>query len=218
VSAKLLVAFLASAALNLQDFPPTPAPVGPEHVDSGTVVNYEEGRNVVIRRPDGSQAIYPVASNLNWPPDLRMYGWVNVYWEDLADGSFRVTRLTTEPPTPTPVPATPTEPPPPTLPPPPPATPTPTPGPARPVKKGPPVRLSIENAVTLVAINPGHSITVQDKGGARHTYRLDASSQLPAKLAAKQKVIVETKTVQGTTVVTRVVYPEIVITNVPKSP
>lgn len=209
----LLLSLLAATAMAGQEPGPTPAPSGPEQVDFGTVVNYEEGRNVVIRRADGSQAIYPVASNLNWPPELRMYGWVNVYWVPLEGGGFRVTRLTTVLPTPTAVPPTPTPEPPPTLPP---APPTTTPGPAQPVRKGPPVRLSMENAVTVVAIEKGRSITVRDKNGVRRTYGLDASSQLPPKLAVKQKVVVETKTVDGATVVKRVDYPEIVISNVPK--
>jgi hypothetical protein len=204
---------LFAAAATGQEPGAMPAPAGPEQVDSGTVVNYEEGRNVVIRRDDGTQAIYPVASNLNWPPELKMYGWVNVYWVPVEGGGIRVTRLTTEPPTPTPVPATPTQPPPPTLPP---APPTPTPGPSRPVKKGAPVRLSMENAVTVVAIDREHSITVKDKDEVRRTYRLDASSELPPRLAVRQKVVIETKTVDGATFVKRVVYPDIVITNVPK--
>lgn len=204
----LLALLAAAAAVAVQE--PAPASAGPEQVDSGTVLNYEQGRNVVIRRPDGSQKLYPVASNLNWPPDLRMGGWVNVHWEPLEGGGIRVTRLTTVPPTPTAVAPTPTRLPPPTLPP---APPPPTPRAERP---GEPVRLWPENAVTVVAIEKGRSITVRNKDGAVRTYALDATSQLPPKLAVRQKVVVETKTAGGATVVKRVAYPEIVISNVPK--
>jgi hypothetical protein len=212
--ALLFAAFLTASFAAGQE--PTVVPSGPEQVDSGTVVNYEQGRNIVIRRADGTQAVYPVASNINWPPELQMNGWVNVYFEPLEGGAFHVTRLTTVLPTPTVVPPTPTAPPPPTLPPQPSPVAAPTPKPGKTPPKGAPVRLSMENAVTLISIERGHRLTVQGSDGIKRTYLLDASSQLPPKLSVRQKVIVETKTVDGATVVRRVSYPEIVISNVPK--
>ena len=211
--AALLVSVLLAAAV-VAGQEATPAPAGTEQVDSGTVVNYEQGRNVVIQRPLGTQQVYPVASNIIWPPDLRMNGWVNVYFVPLQGGAIHVTRLTTVPPVPTAAPPTPTSPPPLLLPPEPAATPTPKA--ARTLPKGAPVRLSMENSATVVAIEPGRSITVQGTDGSKRTYRLDASSQLPARLALQQKVIVETKTENGAQVVRRVLYPAIVISNVPK--
>lgn len=209
--AALFVAIAAAA----QESTPTPAPLGPEQVDSGTVVNYEQGRNIVIRRADGSQAIYPVASNILWPPDLKMYGWANVYYALLEGGGFHVTRLTTVAPTPTAVAPTPAPLPPPPLPSPLPRT-TPATGTGQPVPKGAPVKLLMADAVTVTAYQKGNHLTVKQKDGTRRTYPLDASSELPPRLAVKQKVIVETKTVNGKSVVRRVVYPEIVISNVPK--
>ncbi len=209
-------AFLAATLATAQEGTPTPAPIGTEQVDSGTVVNYEQGRNIVIRRADGSQAIYPVASNILWPPDLKMYGWANVYYTLFEDGGFHVTRLTTLPPTPTPIAPTPapiqaSSPPPP----PPPSTATTAAKAEGP--KGAPVQLLMEDAATVTAYEKGRRLTVRQKDGTRRTYLLDSSSVLPPRLAVKQKVIVETKTVRGKTVVARVVYPEIVISNVPKS-
>lgn len=211
----LVLTFLFSGVLAAQD--PTPGPVGPEQVDSGTILNYEEGRNIVIRRPDGSQIVYPLASNVNWPPELKMYGWVNVYFEPLQGGGFHVTRLTTVLPAPTAVPPTPTLPPPS----PPPALPSasqpaPSPIPVRTGPKGAPVKLSMENSVTIIALEPGRRMTVRGRDGIKRTYLLDASSLLPPKLSVQQRVILETKTVDGAQVVSRVVYPEIVISNVPK--
>jgi len=75
----------------------------------------------------------------------------------------------------------------------------------------------MEDAATVTAYEKGRRLTVRQKDGTRRTYLLDSSSVLPPRLAVKQKVIVETKTVRGKTVVARVVYPEIVISNVPKS-
>jgi hypothetical protein len=207
-------AFLATTFATAQEGTPTPAPIGTEQMDSGTVVNYELGRNIVIRRPDGSQAIYPVASNILWPPELKMYGWANVYYTLFEDGGFHVTRLTTVPPTPTPVPPTPAPIQAPSLPPP---LPTAPPAAKTEAPKGAPVQLLMEDAVTVTAYERGRRLSVRQKDGTRRTYLLDSSSVLPPKLAVKQKVIVETKTVKGKIVVRRVVYPEIVISNVPKS-
>jgi hypothetical protein len=207
---------LAAAAAAAQEETPTPAPAGPEQVDSGTVVNYEQGRNIVIRRPDGSQATYPVASNINWPPDLKMYGWANVYFEPLEGGGFHVTRLTTLPPTPTPEPSTATPTVPPSLPSPVPKAP-PVTAAARTAPKGAPVKLSMPDAVTVTAYEKGRQLSVRQKDGTSRSYLIDSSSLLPPKLAVNQKVIVETKTVNGKLFVLRVVYPEIVISNVPKS-
>ena len=213
----LAVVLLASAVAAAQQSTPTPAPISPEQVDSGTVINYEQGRNIVIRRPDGSQAIYPVASNINWPPELKMYGWANVYYALLEDGGFHVMRLTTEQPTPTPVPVSPTPTPlPPAL-----ASPSRTAPPAitavRTAPIGAPVKLLMEDAVTVTAYEKGRRLSVRLKDGTKRSYLLDSSSQLPPKLAVNQKVIVEAKDVNGKPYARRVVYPEIVISNVPKS-
>ena len=212
-SLALLAAGFAAAQM------PTPAPAaGPEQVDSGPLLNYEEGRNVVLQRPDGTSKVYPVASNLNWPPDMGLSGWVNVYFVPLQGGGFRVTRLTTIPLTPTPPPPPPTEPPA-LSPPPAPATPSPQPTSAPPRKtvKGPPVKMSIENSVRVKSLNKGRQITVVGKDGAERVYELDDASELPKNLSAGKRVIIETKKVNGRVVVSRIVYPEVVISNVPKS-
>jgi hypothetical protein len=212
----LTAVFLTVATAAAQDGTPTPAPVGPEQMDSGTVVNYEQGRNIVIRRPDGSQAVYPVASNILWPPELKMYGWANIYFEPLADGDFHVTRLTTLVPTPTPAAPAQTSAPPASLPPPLPPGPPPT-ATARRAPKGAPVRLLMEDAVIITAYQKGQRLSVRQKDGTRRSYLIDASSYLPPGLAVRQRVIVEARTVNGKPFVESVTYPEIVISNAPKS-
>ena len=210
-SLALLAAGVAAAQM------PTPAPAaGPEQVESGPLLNYQEQYNVVMQRPDGTSKVYPVPSNLDWPPDIGISGWINVYFVPLVGGGFRVTRLTT-------VPLTPTPPPPPTAeailaptPAPPAPLPQPTSAPPRKTVKGPPVQMSIEKSVRVKAIDKGRSITVVGKDGVDHAYALDASSELPKNLSAGKRVIVEIKNVDGRDVVSRIVYPEVVISNVPK--
>ena len=75
----------------------------------------------------------------------------------------------------------------------------------------------MEDAVIVTAYQRGQRLSVRQKDGTRRSYLIDASSYLPPRLAVRQRVIVEARTVNGKPFVQSVTYPEIVISNAPKS-
>lgn len=190
-----------------------PAATGPEQADTGVVVNYEEGRNVVLRRADGTQVVYPVPATIVFPPELRLYGTATVYRVPLAGGGFRVTRLTSGPPragetvgrgASEPAPAAVGE-----------------PGVSEPntstasaaagsahkkpgVVAGRPVGIAKAVPYSVVAIEPGKSLTLRRPEGTTVTLPLAKKADVPKTLAPGQSVTIRTRTVHGKKVVTRV--------------
>jgi hypothetical protein len=171
--------------------------IGPEVPFTARVVQWEEGRSVTVRLPDGSTRVVPVPSNILFPPDLRPGGDVTLLVRQTSDGTYRVTGMTTGPrPAPTPAPAAPS------------AAPAP-PGAASPSsatvsmppssgqKGGPPahgkavVRAAfVSVSGTVTAYEKGTSITVKDKNGKVRTLKIAAGATVPEDLSVGDKVVV----------------------------
>jgi hypothetical protein len=188
------------------------AATGPEQADTGVVVNFEEGRNVVLRRADGTQVVYPVPATIVFPRELRLYETATVYRVPLAGGGFRVTRLAAGPPragettgrgAPEPTPAATEEP----------GVSEPNTGEApaaagsvhrRPGVSGRPVTLSKAPAYTVVAYEAGKSLTVRRPEGTTVTFPLAKKADVPKALVPGLSVTIRTRTEHGKKVVTRV--------------
>jgi hypothetical protein len=190
-----------------------PAPTGPEQADTGIVVNYEEGRNLVLRRTDGTQVVYPVPATMVFPPELRLFETATVYRVPLPGGGFRVTRLSAGPPragetvgrgAPEPAPSAVDEA----------GVSTPNTGAApaaagsvhkKPgVSAGRPVTVSKVPPYTVVAYDAGKSLTLRRADGTTVTFALSKKADVPKDLAPGRSVTVRTKIERGKTVVSRV--------------
>jgi hypothetical protein len=68
---------------------------GPELSVTAQVIQWEEGRSITVRLPNGETRVVPVPSNIIFPPDLRLGGNVTFLVRQTEDGRFRVTGLTT---------------------------------------------------------------------------------------------------------------------------
>lgn len=189
-----------------------PAATGPEQADTGLVVNFEEGRNVVLRRADGTQVVYPVPATFVFPPELRLHEPATVYRVPLADGGVRVTRLSAGLPragessgrsAPERAPAAVEEPgrsEPPT---------GAAPAAAGSVHRKPgvaprPVSVSKALAYTLVALEPGKSVTLRRPEGTTVTFPLAKKADVPKSLAPGRSVTIRTRAERGKRVVTRI--------------
>jgi hypothetical protein len=189
------------------------AAAGPEQADTGVVLNFEEGRNVVLRRADGTQVVYPVAATLSFPPELRLYEQATVYRVPLAGGGFRVTRIAVGPPR---------------------AGETVGRGPAEPAKANveepgvsePPtgeapaaagsvhrkpgvapgrrVTVGTTQPYTVVGYAPGKSLTLRRPEGMVVTFPLARKADVPKNLAPGLSVTIRTRSERGKRVVTRV--------------
>lgn len=188
-----------------------PAATGPEQADTGVVVNFEEGRNVVLRRADGTQVVYPVPATFVFPPELRLYGAATVYRVPLAGGGFRVTRLSAGPPragesagrgAPEPPPAAVEEP----------GRSEPETG-AAPAAAGSvhrkpgvaprPVSVAKAPSYTVVALD-GKSLTLRRPEGTTVTFPLAKKADVPKGLSPGRSVTIRTRTERGKKVVVRV--------------
>jgi hypothetical protein len=188
-----------------------PAATGPEQADTGVVLNFEEGRNVVLRRADGTQVVYPVPATIVFPHELRLYEAATVYRVPIAGGGFRVTRLAAGPPragettgrgAPQPAPAAVEEP----------GVSEPNTGPdpaagsahRKPGVSGRPVSVSKAAPYTVVSYEAGKSLTLRSPEGTTVSFPLAKKADVPKVLAAGQSVTIRTKTEHGKKVVTRV--------------
>lgn len=189
-----------------------PAAAGPEQADTGVVVNFEEGRNVVLRRADGTQVVYPVPATFVFPPELRLYETATVYRVPLAGGGFRVTRLSAGPPragealgrgASGTAPAAAEEP----------GVSEPNTGTApaaagsvhrRPGVSGRRVSVTKSPPYTVVAYEPGKSLTLRRAEGTTVTFALARKADVPKGLAPGRAVTIKTRTERGKRVVTRV--------------
>jgi hypothetical protein len=174
---------------------------GPEVPFTARVVQWEEGRSVTVRLPDGATRVVPVPSTILFPPGLRPGGDVTLLVRQTSDGTYRVTGMTTGPAAaatmaPATAPAAPA------------AAPVP-PGAASPSsatvsmppssgqKGGPPTHgksvvraafVSVAGKVT--AYEKGTSITVKDKKGKLRTLKIAEGATVPEELAVGDKVVV----------------------------
>ncbi len=185
-----------------------PAAAGPEQADSGVVVNFEEGRNVVLRRADGTQVVYPLSATLAFPPELRLYGTATVYRVPLAGGGFHVTRLTAGPPRAGETVGR--------------AAPQPAEEPGRsepqtgeaPAAAGSvhrkpgvaprPVTVTKTLTYTVVSFEPGKSLTLRRPEGTIVTFPFAKKADVSKGLAPGRSVTIRTRTEHGKKVVSRV--------------
>ncbi len=201
-----------------------PAPAGPEEADTGVVVNFEEGRNVVLRRADGTQIVYPVAGTIAFPPELRLYEQATVYRVPLAGGGFRVTRLVVGPPgAGERTGRGPAEPPPSNVEEPGVSEPSTGPAPAsagsvhrRNGVAGRAVSVAKALPYTVVAFEPGRTLTLRRPEGTSVVLSLSRKAVVPKGLAPGQTVTIRTRTEHRKRVVTlvRLAGPTPVLTNV----
>lgn len=190
-----------------------PTATGPEQADTGVVVNYEVGRNVVLRRADGTQVVYPVPSTFVFPPELRLFETATVYRVPLSGGDFRVTRLLAGPPragetvgrgAPEPTPAAADEP----------GVSQPNTGPSpaaagsvhrKPsVSAGRPVSVAKAPPYTVVAYEAGKSLTLRRADGTTVAFALSKKADVPKNIAPGRSVTIRTRSERGKRVVTRV--------------
>lgn len=168
--------------------------IGPEVSVVAEVVQWETGRSITVRLPDGSTRVVPVPSNIIFPPDLAPGLRITFFARQTSDGRFRVTGLTTGatsvPPfqqAPPPA-AAPAPPPPDTAAPAPPPMLTPPPSPP----KGQAVRgasyLTIRGTVTTYV--SGASVTVTEKSGKVRTIAVAKDAKVPGNLAVGESVAV----------------------------
>ncbi len=180
-----------------EDIATSPA-TGPEFSVTGQVVQWEEGRSITVRLPNGDTRVVPVPANMIFPPDLRPGGNVTFVVRQTEDGRFRVIGVTTgmttvpayfgAPPTPPPVePAAPEHLPPaaPTV-----STPPSTAGAGGPPPKGKTViRVSyLTVSGTVKALEKGVSITITEKSGRDRTLAIAKGAAVPEDLAVGQTV------------------------------
>ncbi len=190
-----------------------PTATGPEEADTGIVVNYEEGRNVVLQRSDGTRVVYPIPATLVFPPELRLSETATVYRVPLSGGGFRVTRLSAGPPragetvgrgAPERAPSAADEA----------GVSAPNTGLApaaagsvhkKPgVSAGRPVSVSKAPPYTVVAYEAGKTITLRRADGTTVVFALAKKADVPKGLAPGRSVTVRTKTERGKTVVSSV--------------
>ncbi len=180
-----------------EDIATSPA-TGPEFSVTGQVVQWEEGRSITVRLPNGETRVVPVPANMIFPPDLRPGGNVTFIVRQTEDGRFRVTGLTTgmtgvpayfgaapTPPageTPASVPVSPAVP---TV-----STPPPTAGTGAAPPKGKTVIRSSYLTVsgTVKALEKGVSITIAEKSGRTRTFAIAKGAAVPEDLAVGQTV------------------------------
>ncbi len=168
--------------------------IGPEVSVVAEVVQWETGRSITVRLPDGTTRVVPVPSNIIFPPDLKPGLRVTFFARQTSDGRFRVTGMTTgatsvaplqQAPPPA---AAPAPPPPDTTVPAPPQIPTPGPLPPR----GKAVReasyLTVRGTVT--AYEKGASVTVTQKSGKVLTIAIAKAAKVPDDLAVGENVSV----------------------------
>ena len=171
---------------------------GPEFSVSAQVVQWEEGRSITVRLPNGETRAVPIPSNMIFPPDLRPGGNVTFLVRQTVDGRFRVTGLTTGmtsvPPYFGAAPAAAPEPP---------AAPAPA-APAPPGVSAPPVTAQpggpptrgkavvgasfLTVSGTVKALEKGASITITEKSGRERTLALAKGTALPENLAVGDPV------------------------------
>lgn len=169
---------------------------GPEFSVQTQVVQWEEGRSITVILPNGVQRVVPVASNIQFPPDLRPGGYVTFLVRQTSDGRFRVTGLTTGGSSAPPLAMSSPQPPPPQ--PPPVAAPpsgsvsappvTTQPGPPPPRGKAVVGAAFITVTGTVKEYTKGVSITVVESSGREHTLSLADGAAIPDGLAVGERV------------------------------
>ncbi len=167
---------------------------GPEVPFTAQVVQWEEGRSITIRLPDGQTRVVPVASSVLFPPDLRPGGAVTILTRQTADGTYRVTGLRTgtlaeRPAAPATAPAVPattavvpfsaTV-----------STPPVSSQPGAPARRGKTfVGASfLKISGTVKSLEKGRSITIVDSSGRERTLPLAEGARVPDGLTAGDKV------------------------------
>jgi hypothetical protein len=168
--------------------------IGPEVSVKAEVVQWETGRSITVRLPDGSTRVVPVPSNIIFPPDLAPGLRVTFFARQTSDGRFRITGLTTgvtsvpplqqaPPPAAAPAPApseTPSPAPPPML--------TPPPSPPKGIAVVGPTYLTIRGTVT--AYEQGATITVTEKSGRVREIAIASDAKVPGDLSVGESVTV----------------------------
>jgi hypothetical protein len=182
-----------------EDVATSPA-TGPEFSVTGQVVQWEEGRSITVRLPNGETRVVPVPANMIFPPDLRPGGNVTFIVRQTEDGRFRVVGVTTgmtavpayfgAPPTPPP--GAPAAAPPvaaaaPTV-----STPPATTGagPAPPKGKTVIGHSFMTVSGTVKAFEKGVSITITEKSGRHRTLAIAKGATVPEDLAVGERVTV----------------------------
>jgi hypothetical protein len=172
---------------------------GPEVAVTAEVVQWEEGRSITVRLPDGSTRVVPVPSTIIFPPGLRPGLKVTFLVRQTSDGRYRVTGLTTGatsapalvgvPPAAPPAPEKAGAPPPAPseispAPPPPALTPPPSP------PKGAAVLGAAYMSVrgTVTAFEEGVSITIKEKSGRVRTLKLTPDAKVADDVAVGTKI------------------------------
>jgi hypothetical protein len=170
--------------------------IGPEISVSAEVVQWETGRSITVRIPDGTTRVVPVPSNIIFPPDLAPGLRITFFARQTSDGRFRVTGLTTGA---TSVPPLLQAPPPAAAPPPPPPPPdaaAPAPPPMLTPPPSPPKGAAVRGATYLTirgkvtAYESGVSVKVTQKSGRVLTISLAKDAKVPADLAVGESVSV----------------------------
>ena len=173
--------------------------IGPEVSVTTEVVQWETGRSITVRLPDGSTRVVPVPSNIIFPPDLAPGLRVTFFARQTSDGRFRITGLTTgatsvpplqqaplqqaPPPAAAPAPApseTPAPAPPPML--------TPPPSPPKGIAVVGPTYLTVRGTVT--AYEQGATITVTEKSGRVREIAIASDAKVPGDLSVGESVTV----------------------------
>ncbi len=174
---------------------------GPEIPFTAQVVQWEEGRSITVRLPNGETRVVPVPSTIQFPPDLRPGGSVTVLVRQTSEGRYRVTGLTTAY-----MVASPLSPPPQAQPAPAPAA-APAPAPPAPAPatvSSPPVSTQpgapaprgktvvgasyLTVSGTVKAYEKGVSITIAEPSGREKTLSLADGASVPPTLAVGETV------------------------------
>jgi hypothetical protein len=168
--------------------------IGPEVSVVAEVVQWETGRSITVRLPDGTTRVVPVPSNIIFPPDLAPGLRVTFFARQTSDGRFRVTGLTTGA---TSVPPLQQAPPPAAAPaPPPPDTAAPAPPPMLTPPPSPPKGQAVRGASyltirgTVTAYESGTSVTVTEMSGKVRKIAVAKVAKVPGDLAIGESVAV----------------------------
>jgi hypothetical protein len=165
---------------------------------TGTVVQYEPSKTIVIRHPDNRVVTYVLSSSLTPPTDLTIGRKVSIVTEPSDSGPVVVTRIETTSLTPEGNLKTTTE--------------------QREVSASDEETKTEVTAVygTVSAFEPGKSITIVQPDKTTVTYVVNAESEIPSGLTTGRTVTVETTTVTGASspVVRKVTYKKTTKTTV----
>jgi hypothetical protein len=160
---------------------------------TGTVIQYEPGKTIVIRHPDNQVLTYILSPSLAPPSDMTIGRTVSIVTEPSGSGAVVVTKIETTSLTPEGDLKTTTE--------------------QREVSASGEETKTETTAVygTVSALEPGKSITIVQPNKTTVTYVINAESEIPVGLTTGRTVTVETTTVTGASspVVRRVIYKKV---------